>query len=556
MIILVAVGLVVVDAIILSSLRSYLYGRVDAQLTTASAQVARYVLRAEDLGFPVTATGIQSRVSSDIYVMIIDSSGKVVIVQPSESKQQADPPPRLPVPLPTEPVVDTPTVRSDSAYRPDSASFDVPSTVRDGPTYRMQASTLADQTLVVATRLDSVNSTLASLRTTELVVSIGLLVVLLVMINILTRLGLRPLEDMTKEADAIAAGDLTRRVQPTEGNGEIPRLGRALNGMLSQIEHAFSERTRSEERLRSFLADASHELRTPLTAIRGYAELLQKDALGDPAANARALSRIEAEAARMGVLVGDLAVLAREGEGTEPPRRRVDLVAVAAEAVADARAMDPHRPIDLSAPTEAMVAADSPRLGQLVANLVTNGLRHTPPGTPVEVRIQIRGDRTVLQVRDYGPGMTDEQASRVFDRFYRGDAERLDGGSGLGLFIVASLARTFGGSASVRTAPGRGATFEVILPCYGSEPLPSDPSVRSDRSDGSESPSSVAAAPSLTASSGPTDGSAPVGASTDAVPIDRGHGPSPQESMPSPGNRSPDPEPAESDDRDHDAFLA
>ena len=188
--------------------------------------------------------------------------------------------------------------------------------------------------------------------------------------TLLIRRGLRPLEDMAKEADAIAAGDLTRRVQPTDGDGEIARLGRALNGMLAQIETAFAQRARSEDRLRSFLADASHELRTPLTSIRGYAELLRKDALGDEPARDRALSRIEKEAARMGSLVGDLAVLAREGEGPEPARHRVDLAAVAADAVADARTIDATRPIELSAPTEVPVSGDDARLEQMVHNLL------------------------------------------------------------------------------------------------------------------------------------------------------------------------------------------
>ncbi len=264
---------------------------------------------------------------------------------------------------------------------------------------------------------------------------------------------------MAKEADAIAAGDLTRRVQPTEGDGEIARLGRALNGMLDQIETAFAQRALSEDRLRSFLADASHELRTPLTSIRGYAELLQKDALVNEPARDRALSRIEKEAARMGVLVGDLAVLAREGEGPEPARHRVDLAAVAAEAVADAR--DPRRRPGPSSSRadhgEVPVAGDDARLGQMIHNLLGNALAHTPDGHPGGGRGGgPRRPTAVLQVRDHGPGMTAEQASHVFDRFYRGDAERLDGGSGLGLFIVASLARTFGGGPRWTPSVGRG----------------------------------------------------------------------------------------------------
>jgi two-component system OmpR family sensor kinase len=275
-------------------------------------------------------------------------------------------------------------------------------------------------------------------------------------------------------------------VRPTEGNGEIARLGRAFNGMLAQIETAFAQRARSEERLRSFLADASHELRTPLTSIRGYAELLQKEALTDKADRDRALSRIEKEAARMGLLVGDLAILAREGEGPEPARYRVDLAAVAADVVDDARTVDAARSIQLHAPTEVPVAGDDARIEQLVHNLVDNALTHTPAGTPVEVWATVRGSFAVLEVRDQGPGLSTEQASRVFDRFYRGDADRLDGGSGLGLFIVASLARTFGGTAGVDTAVGEGSTFRVVLPLCTDEEVKAEPEAESESEPGPE----------------------------------------------------------------------
>jgi two-component system OmpR family sensor kinase len=204
-----------------------------------------------------------------------------------------------------------------------------------------------------------------------------------------------------------------------------------------------------------------------LTSIRGYAELLRKNALADEGTRDRALSRIEKEAARMGSLVGDLSILAREGEGPEPARYRVDLAAVAAEAVADARAIDASRSIELLAPTEVPVSGDDARLEQMVHNLLGNALSHTPKGTPVEVGVAVRGEEAVLEVRDRGPGMSPDQAQRVFDRFYRGDGDRLDGGSGLGLFIVATLARTFGGTATVDTEVGRGSTFQVVLPVYG-----------------------------------------------------------------------------------------
>ena len=496
MIVLVALGLAAVDIITLTSLHSYLFGRVDAQLDAASAQVADFVARADERGFVVTAASVQSRVSPDVYVELINPTGRVVVAKPSGSRTQPDPRPILPDPLPVRPAPDLDNpAKPDQVYRPDSTSITVGMAGPGRQEYRLQATALPGETLVVGTRLDSVNATLNSLRNIELAVSLGLLAALLVLMTLLVRLGLRPLEDMTEAADAIAAGDLTRRVQLAEGNSEIARLGRALNGMLAQIETAFAERARSEDRLRSFLADASHELRTPLTSIRGYAELLRKDALGDRAARDRALSRIEKEAARMGVLVGDLAILAREDEGPAPGRYRVDLAAVAADAVADARTIDADRPIELSVSTEVPVAGDDARLEQMVHNLLRNALAHTPPGTPVEVSVAVESDHAVLQVRDGGPGMSAEQADHVFDRFYRGDTEGREGGSGLGLFIVASLARTFGGHATVVTAVGEGATFEVVLPLYDPPATPATPAT---------STASTAGLPPAPTGTGPT----------------------------------------------------
>lgn len=485
MIVLVALGLAAVDLITLTSLHSYLYGRVDDQLSSASRQLTLFLSRADARGLLVTPGSIQSRVSPDIYLEVLDPHGTLLLASPSRTTSQFDPPPRLPTPLPAHalPDVDTPDHR-DQIYRPRSDTVTVPSTVAGTPDYRLQATSLPGETLVVATPLGSVDATLGSLRTIELAVSLGLLAALFVLMTVLIRVGLRPLEEMTKEADAIAAGDLTRRLQPAEGEGEVARLGRALNAMLAQIETALAQRAQSEERLRSFLADASHELRTPLTSIRGYAELLRREVLEDRATRDRALSRIEREAARMGALVGDLALLAREDGGRAPSRDRVDMVAVATDAVADAQILDPERPIELRASGDVAVAGESARLEQLVHNLVGNALAHTPSGTPVRVRVAAEQGNAVLEVVDQGPGMTEEQAAHVFDRFYRGDASRLDGGSGLGLFIVARLTHTFGGRVSVDTAVGEGSVFRVVLPLYdapsGSEELAGDGPVGRD----------------------------------------------------------------------------
>ena len=483
MVAVVAVGLIAVDVITLASLRSFLVGRVDSQLMAATQQVAGLVVRAQDRGRAVNLAELQSRVSPDVYVEILGPSGTPVVIRPSGSKLSADPAPKLVHPLATSALSRSTDGDSSSLiYRPEASAITVGSVTSrakghrapPGPQYRLLATSLPGRTLVVATRLDSVSATLSSLRAIEVGLTIGLLVLLVLLITVIVRRGLRPLEDMSREADAIAEGDLTRRVHPDDGTTEISRLGRALNGMLSQIETAFAQRAGSEERLRSFLADASHELRTPLTSIQGYAELLRKDALPDREARDRALARIEQEAARMGLLVGDLSALAREGEGPTPEATRVDLGSVVGDVVADARTIDGTRAIDLEVAGPVPVLVDRGRLEQLVHNLVGNALSHTPDGTPVDIRVAARpgdeGDEAVLEVRDHGPGLPPEQAERVFDRFYRASTSTRDGGSGLGLFIVATLAKAFGGRVTVDSAPGAGTAFTVVLPLDCSPP--------------------------------------------------------------------------------------
>jgi two-component system OmpR family sensor kinase len=466
MVVLVALGLVAVDVVTYSSLHSSLYGRTDDQLSVAQDQVDSAYLHDQSRGVPLSATVVGRIVSPEVYVEILDKTGKPVLTRPSGSKLYQDPPPKLPATLPVRP----PFTRNELAhgtYRPNSASVNVPSLAsssQPNAEYRLQASALPGGTLVVAARLDAVNATLSSLLHVELAVSAGVVVALLIMLTLLISRGLRPLEDMTEEAGAIAAGDLTRRVQPADDKSEIGRLGKALNGMLAQIELAFDKQRSSEDRLRRFLSDASHELRTPLTSIRGYAELLRKDALEDDEARERALARIESEAARMGMLVEDLLVLARMGESPVPETRPVDLSAIVTDAVEDARALDRSRRITLTAADHTIIEADQKRIEQLIHNLLQNALVHTPAGTSVDVVVERSGTQTILRVRDEGPGLDADQASRVFDRFYRGTSSGPESGSGLGLFIVATVATSLGGHVSVDTAPGKGASFVVVLP--------------------------------------------------------------------------------------------
>jgi two-component system OmpR family sensor kinase len=256
------------------------------------------------------------------------------------------------------------------------------------------------------------------------------------------RVGLRPLDRIGETAEAIAAGDLSRRVAEAGPRTEVGRLGLALNAMLAQIEKAFAEREASAERLRRFLADASHELRTPLASIRGYAELFRIGAVSGHEDTARALGRIEAEAARMGILVEDLLTLARLDEMPELRRGRVD-------------ANDP-----------VVVLGDPHQLRQVIANLLRNAVVHTPAGTPIEVRVGRDEREATVIVRDHGPGLPPEATEAIFERFWRADPGRGRGkaGAGLGLSIVASIVGAHGGRATAANAPDGGAEFKVSLP--------------------------------------------------------------------------------------------
>ena len=378
----------------------------------------------------------------------------------------------------------------------------------------------SNATLIIGVDLGDINGTISQLAGIYLIVS-GIIVVGLAIVGIaIVRASLRPLADIEKTARAIAAGDLSRRVPDQDPHTEVGQLGRSLNTMLAQIETSFDARTRSEaaarrseERMRQFVADASHELRTPLTAMRGYAEYYRQrgglqaappppppappgqDAAPPaqeegPAASGlasseaggnggltradmdRIMQRVEQESARMGVLVEDMLLLARLDQQRPIEHRPVDLLTLAADAVQDARIIAPDRDITLDVGSGAafLVLGDEVRLRQVIGNLMNNALTHTPDGTPVAVRV-LPGPRepvpsVVLEVADQGPGLRQDQAEHVFERFYRADQARTRtaGGTGLGLAIVAALVAAHGGTVALKTAPGQGATFRITLP--------------------------------------------------------------------------------------------
>lgn len=273
------------------------------------------------------------------------------------------------------------------------------------------------------------------------------------------RLGVKPINDVTEAADAISAGDRERRLPSYPPGTEAAHLAAAFNSMLDAKEAA-------DERLRQFVADASHELRTPLTSIRGYIELYHRGGLEDPSRLDDAMRRVTGEAERMGALVDDLLLLSKLDRGLPLELSNVDLVSLLEDAAADARAVQPDRPVTVVCERPLHCQGDALRIHQVIAAIVANALVYTPADSPVELVGERRDGAVVLEVVDHGPGVDQATAHHVFERFYRGDASRArsTGGSGLGLSIAKSIVEAHGGRIALHTTPGKGATFTIALP--------------------------------------------------------------------------------------------
>jgi two-component system OmpR family sensor kinase len=555
---LVIIALAVISMVGLAQFRGYLQNRADSQLRALSAQINN----------PSGIGGLRSQALS--------FEGYVIELRDAQGQQVP-----CDVCTPIDPTSARPDVPTSGSWLTanNNKLVTVPAT-SGGENWRVlarptgyhetlppfgQAGPNLSGTLIVAADMGHLDQAVGWLAKVDLVVSAIIVIALAIVGVAMVRASLRPLRDIEHTAEAIAAGDLSRRVPYYDPRTEMGRLATSLNVMLAHVESAFRARAQSEaaarhseERMRRFLADASHELRTPLTAIRGYAEYYRQrgglkngsaspattgpattgpatieagaatteagaatteadadtvasagtatagtataaaaahasavagsgavpGSLADPGAGDEPLSRqdmdrimerVEQESSRMGGLVEDMLVLARVDQQRPIERRPVDLLTLAVDAVQDARVVAPSRSIDLTVGTGAafLVLGDEARLRQVIGNLMNNARIHTPDGSPIAVRIFTgyqQGNPAVpcaiLEVTDHGPGLTQEQASRVFERFYRADQARgrRTGGSGLGLAIVQALVAAHGGTVSLDTAPGHGATFRITLP--------------------------------------------------------------------------------------------
>ena len=468
---LVALGLLLTGAFGVRLLRGYLVDRVDEQLADGVEQIGSQVQQMAEM--PTTPSDDVLYVPSQFDVTVLSDDGRATASQRSGLATARPDVPDL--------TFEEATERSGRPFTVDAARGDGSWRAVALPYRLTSPSGERTGTSVVATSLDEVDSTVKRLVQIDVIVGLTVLAGLGLVGFTLVRTALRPLAEIELTAAAIGRGDLGRRVPYHHPGTEMGRLGRALNAMLEQIERAFRAQAaseagsrRSEQRMRRFIADASHELRTPLTSIRGFAELHRQGAVTEPEELSRLLARIEGEAERMGVLVDDLLLLARLDQQRPMDTTAVDLGEVAGAAVEAARAAAPDREVVLDTPTGPIVVpGDRDRLHQVVTNLLTNAVAYSAAGTPVTVRLGVEPGpadgapaRASIEVVDRGPGLTPDQAERVFERFYRIDPARTRarGGTGLGLSIVAAITAAHHGTVSVDSTPGEGSTFRVLLP--------------------------------------------------------------------------------------------
>lgn len=445
-------------------------------------------------------TGIPQQIGSqglpsDYYMQIIGEDGTVLTSRTEAAVARYG-------------VPDLPDMTYDEVAGSDSDPFTVPS-ANGGESWRVTALNVTIKrtgepaVLYVALPMVGIESTVSILTRTLVLSGLGIVLLGGLTAWVLVERSLRSLRSVEHTAAQIAAGDLTQRVPEAPPGTEMGSLSASLNAMLTQIERAFAAQEASEVRMRQFVSDASHELRTPVATIRGYGELYRMGALDTTDKVDDTMSRIEDAARRMGTLVNDLLVLARLDEGRPVAREDVDLAALARDSAQDLHALDPTREVAVvpllkggSVPEKLIVEGDTDRLRQVLTNLIGNVARHTPTGTPAEIALGVRpgavgangsartagngepgehapgGDRpasdgvAVLEVRDHGQGLTEEQGRRIFERFYRADSSRTreSGGSGLGMAIVAAIVGTHGGHVEVAQTPGGGLTVRLTLP--------------------------------------------------------------------------------------------
>ncbi|MFF3499844.1 sensor histidine kinase [Streptomyces sp. NPDC003247] len=447
--------------------RAFLYGNLDGRVDNAAARALGGACLHPELAADLTFL----RESGQPFGMIAaryDEDGTIL----SAAVVRQDAPPMM---------FSSAQVAALEGIRADGALYN--RTLPGLGTYRLTARENNDVRVIVGLPRDQVEGLIGGLAVVEAVIALAGLAVAGCVCAFVIRRQLRPLGRVAATAVEVSRMPLCRgevavltRVpeRDTDPTSEAGQVGAALNRMIDHVESSLAARQRSEERvrrseerMRRFLADASHELRTPLASIAGYAELMNRGT--DRIEPGVAWRRVTAESARMTGLVEDLLLLARLDEGRPLESAEVDLAALVAEAVWDARAAggDHDWQLELSLDPPPLVLGDEARLHQVVANLLANARVHTPAGTRVTTVVTVRDGRCAVRVRDDGPGIPPDLLPSVFDRFTRADTSRARStaatGAGLGLAIAAAITTAHGGRIDVRSEPGR-TEFVVELP--------------------------------------------------------------------------------------------
>ncbi|MFT4108363.1 sensor histidine kinase [Propionicimonas sp.] len=457
---LLALGLLVADVAGLILFKVFQIQQVDEQLQTPfstpqTPQLQQWMSRLCD---PAQRPAATVQLPTNFAVFTTDANGTTACVLPGGG--------------PTQPTLagTSPRVLADAAA--DATILTIHSVQGFVPEWRARVIPIDSGYAVLAISLEDVDA--AAARLARISISVGGIILAIASVAgvAVVRIGLKPLTRIERTAQQIADGDLTRRIDVGSTRTEVGRLATSLNAMLAQIESAFADRDRTEEKLRRFVADASHELRTPLATIRGHAELLRSGIASAEDAG-RIAGRIESESIRMSLLVDDLLLLARLDTTRVLEQRPIDLLSIAVDAVSDARVRNPERRITLHNPTEPpwqdappVVLGDDARLGQVLNNLIANAVQYTPQGSPIEVEVGLVDGRARLSVIDHGPGLQHGNEEKVFERFFREDPGRgrTKGGSGLGLSIAATLVARHGGTLDYRPTEGGGSTFRITVP--------------------------------------------------------------------------------------------
>lgn len=458
---ILTVGFLLAGAAMLGILQAHLVSQVDRELESSAGSMAvesvRAMMNNKSTDFP-----------SNYYLRLtlVDGTSSVSITD--EAKQ------RYGLPEPGDLISNE--INMPTTTRPVSIKSSMPGSYWRAVAVPIAVDNKLHSVVTIALPLRSVAETVTN--TARYFALLGILIISVgaVTSHYLVRRALVPLARIETVAGKIAAGDITQRIAPQPTTTEVGSLAASLNQMLTQIERSFAERDESQNRMRRFISDASHELRTPLAAIRGYGELYRIGAVSDDNV-ADVMARIESESTRMGSLVEDLLTLARLDERQMINPTPVDLVEQATNAAFDCTALDPTRVVQLisltgeDAPHSLMIEADRNQLTQVFTNLVGNIVRYTPTGSPVEIALGQKDDYAVVEIRDHGPGISSQDSTKVFQRFYRTDVSRSrsSGGSGLGLAIVSSIVSLHAGTVAMGRTEGGGLTVHIELPFTQSE---------------------------------------------------------------------------------------